>query len=453
MRELFRAVVKDGDISDADRLMLQNVATLLSQVEGNTWVSFADTHGSVQELTAPQVKRLRPFLENVARDLKEHEVQCASLDSRNEEVLDCLQLAAVGWAEGITANELLSCCGPEGELIFEGWLGRATAVLPSQYMIRTRVRELLNHYYLKRHHGEGRRRLSLLERTELVPVLRATVAPIRWCSCTASTAVRTGAAPVVCLARGVLCLSRVATGSVASAFVTAATAVVDLASAVMPKSHSQEPLWPALRFFVAAFLHSQLRKLFKVLVLITSWRVVLCLAACSENLGWLFHPVVWIAEKVLHWKSSSRVWGCGCGGGGDDPSVLSWIPVKLSHTMVDLMGLARNLPMPGDDVDIFLLLYVRPVLSFILDFTFSVGIAKGLAALVDLADESAQEKLVWMSMHVSRIIREGPREESRPLLPSRVPEPQAPSSTQTAGPQSPGPMNWNEEGTWNLFDS
>merc|ERR1719223_2171223 len=37
MRELFRAVVKDGDVTEEERLVLQNTAVLLAQVDGKQW--------------------------------------------------------------------------------------------------------------------------------------------------------------------------------------------------------------------------------------------------------------------------------------------------------------------------------------------------------------------------------------------------------------------------------
>jgi len=207
-----------------------------------------------------------------------------------------------------------------------------------------------------------------------------------------------------------------ASAAVAAAFVVAAAAVVgsvaSRVSAAMPSTRrsSSEPFWPAVRFFCAAFLHGQLRKLFRVLVLVASWRVVLCLAACSEFLGWIFHPVVWIAEQVLNWNKRSRVWGCSCSD-SRNPSLLSWVPVKTSDCFVWTLKLVRFLPfvhLIADEV-VHCLDALHPLISFLFDLTFSIGIAKGLAMVVDVADEKAQQKLVWMSMNIARMIREAPR--------------------------------------------
>lgn len=468
MRELFRAVVKDGEISDVERVMLQNVATLLSQVDGNTWVSFVDTQGSVMDLTPQQVKRLRPFLDTVARDLREHEVQLSFLDADNREVLDCLQLASVPWADGITASELLSCCGPEKELIFSGWLTRVTAVLPTRYMFRSRVRELLNHYYLRR--GTAPAGRSFLEWAEdrgipvlaaAAPCLRLSAAAVGRAAASAAAAV---AAPAVRLAAALAHAWATASASVAAVVVATAAGAVAAAGptvrAAVPLRvlQSREPLWPAVRFFLAALLHGQLRKLCRVLVLITSWRVALCLAACSGLFGWLFHPVVWIAQHVLNWNKSSRIWGCACSN-SDNPSILSWIPVRFSDLLVQILKLVRLIPVLGSSMGSFVhaVDVMHPMLSFICDFTFSVGIAKGLATVVDIADERAQQKLVWMSMNISRLIREGPvQDDCTPPIDEHQTHPEAsmaPEAATSETQDSPSRLPWNEEATWNLFDT
>ncbi|CAE6922018.1 Slc24a1 [Symbiodinium natans] len=71
MRELFRTVVNDGDISEDKRILLQNAGVLLSQVDGKTWVSFPDNQGQLKELTPQQLSKLRPFFNDVAEELRE----------------------------------------------------------------------------------------------------------------------------------------------------------------------------------------------------------------------------------------------------------------------------------------------------------------------------------------------------------------------------------------------
>eukprot|EP00434_Breviolum_minutum_P022293 symbB.v1.2.019672.t1/scaffold1618.1/size109259/6 len=174
MRELFRTVVNDGDISEDKRILLQNAGVLLSQVDGKTWVSFPDNQGELRELTTQQLRHLRPFFDQVAEELKMHEVQLFSDSAAgSSDQLDCLELSHVPWAlsswsaslpprsrlmgfvtqaDGITARELLACCSPDEALHFTtrwNWLEVLIRILPSKYMLKSRVKELVNYYYIQ----------------------------------------------------------------------------------------------------------------------------------------------------------------------------------------------------------------------------------------------------------------------------------------------------------------
>lgn len=474
MRELFRAVVKDGDITEAERLVLQNTALLLAQVDGKTWVNFTDTQGELKDFTPQQLKLLRPFLEKVAKELKEHEMTVTSLDANSKEVIDCLRLADVPWADGITARELLGCCSPNEEIL---WPNRAAqqvvSRLPSRYMLQSRVRELINHYYLRRAAAEVARAHGARGGTAAgAPFYRrAPLALFSLCGRVVAPCAR------CCRKAGGAIFGNAAT-AVAWLVVAAAAAVVTVLSAawhaVVPSAlrwGSQEPFWPAMRFFGAALLHGQTREIFKFLVMIARLRVFVCLASCNTFFGYLFYPLVVVVEKVLKLERGNRLLGCTCHDSGD-PSLLSWLPVKASNGVVWLLKLARFIPLADFATEPFVRFVdlSHPFLSFLFDLTFSLGLAQGLALVVDLADEKAQQRLVWMSMGIARMLREGPKEASQ--------TPEAPA----AGLVAPGPHTisvaaaattvavveaqsvpmevegapapaWSEDGSWSLFES
>jgi len=236
-------------------------------------------------------------------------------------------------------------------------------------------------------------------------------------------------------------------------------------NAAMPASKG--PIWPTVRFVCAAILHGQVKKFLLLIVLLARWRVILCLANCNDLLAWPFYPFVFVARKLLHWNAESWILGCACGRNGR-LSLLSYVPVTASDYLVQVVNLVRLVPLLGpflapigDFAD-----YLKPVLSFTFDFLFSVGVAEGFAMVVDRADEQTHSKLVWMSMNVSKMIREGPLEKT-PLAPTPCEIDTAPiaehgDSTNGASGAiggAPGPSagrseatpEWREDGIWSLF--
>ena len=56
-------------------------------------------------------------------------------------------------------------------------------------------------------------------------------------------------------------------------------------------------------------------KLFDFIVVIARMRVILCLANCNQQLGWLLFPFVFVAKKLMGWRESSWILGCSCDAG------------------------------------------------------------------------------------------------------------------------------------------
>jgi len=481
MRELFRAVVKDGDITEAERLVLQNTALLLAQVKGNQWVNFTDTQGALQDFTPKQVKLLRPFLERVARDLKEHQINLDSQDDHSkEEVIDCLELAAVPWADGITARELLGCCVPDEDLLVTNkLLNQVVGRLPSKYMLQSRVRELVNYYYIK--HGVQQDKASNQSEPSrcskcvqpVLETLRRIAAAYKWIFVTAASLV---AHTVVFLANCVV------------AFLSSLGRALQMCSAILccccSRRHStigeaEGPLLPALRFFAAAFLHGQMKHVVKFLITVMRLRVFVCLGTCNRFFGIILFPLIFLVEKVMKLNSEHTLLGCVCDE-NDAVSALSWVPHNAAAGLLWAVKLLRYVPLiePVADPLIETMESLSPFISFVLDLTFSIGLAQGLSMLVDLADEQAQQKLVWMSMGIARIVREGPAPaallpesvaapvvasvEQGPLSEARLPiaahdalgtiEPPTSQGGSGAVVEAPIPV-WNEEGQWSIFDS
>eukprot|EP00913_Durusdinium_trenchii_P031258 g29265.t1 len=231
---------------------------------------------------------------------------------------------------------------------------------------------------------------------------------------------------------------------------------------------SETPAWPLARLFFAVLLQGQIKKFLELIVLIARLRVILCLARSSHFFGFLFFPFVLIAQmlcrndcglgsrgseprKVLGWNEGSWLLGCSCDASGRT-SLLSMGPVRAAEGLMSCFKAVRLLPtLPGlaflaTVVDPFVeaLLWVQPAVVFLSDLIFSVGFAEGLAMIVRSVDRSAHHKLVWMSMNVGRMLREGPKSSregpiSLPDEPRQV--------------DSPQPLpEWREDGTWNLFD-
>ncbi|CAE8640110.1 unnamed protein product [Polarella glacialis] len=474
MRELFRAVVNDGDISEDNRIVLQNVGVLLSQVDGKTWVNFSDTQG-LQELAPQQLRHLRPFLDKVAQELKARETEVLS-DSHSGEQLDCLELIDVPWADGITARELLACCSPDEEVNLSSryvwWLEKVIRVLPSKYMLKSRVRQLVNYYHIQTFIPT-----EIKAEARAAPVARAEAACFGWwwvkvlliCS-------------RCCLGVGRSCLRRsrgaaaAMSSSVAAVVVSAAAAVVALLSrlsAVLPLRN--EPVWPVLRLFLAVLLQGQVKKLLELIVLIARLRVILCLASCNDVFGYVFAPFVFIAQKVLGWNEGSWLLGCTCDS-SRQLSLLSWAPVRASEGLIWVLTLVRFLPsIPGLQVmatiiepSVHMLQLLQPMVSFLLDLLFSIGFAEGLAMVVQSVDSHAQHKLVWLSMNVARTLRE------RSLVPSlgSVEMGSSNSGFQEAAAGTASGLGsedvamhasaesapiavpeWSEDGAWTLFDA
>lgn len=421
MRELFRAVVKDGDITESDRLVLQNTALLLAQVKGNQWVNFQDSGGALQNLTPQQLRVLRPFLEDVSRDLKEHEVRLDSQDVHSkQEVIDCLRLVSVPWADGITPRELLTCCSPDEELLLDQkWVEKLVCRLPSRYMLQSRVRELINHYYLQRgvlqdaasssssRRSQGRRSGSRCARP--LGCLAAVLLPCaRQCRRLVEFAFKTSTALVASLL--------VALASVLVMLLSFSGRLLDCCGRCRRRGRApgasvdagQGPLVPALRFFVAAILHTQLHNALRFIITIMRLRVFVCLGTCNSFFGVILFPLIFIVEKVMKLNSGHHLLGCVCND-TDRVTVLSYVPLKVTAALLWLLELVRFVPCAGPITAPLLKLLdaVFPFVAFVVDLTFSWGLAQGLSMLVDLADQQAQQKLVWMSMGIARMTREG----------------------------------------------
>eukprot|EP00435_Cladocopium_sp_Y103_P045290 s1218_g12.t11 len=216
-----------------------------------------------------------------------------------------------------------------------------------------------------------------------------------------------------------------------------------------------DPAWPLARLFFAVLLQGQIKKFLELIVLIARLRVILCLARSSEIFGFLFFPFVVIAQKVLGWNEGSWLLGCSCDV-SSRPSLLSYFPVRAAEGLLACLKAIRHLQtlpglaMLGVVVDPFIhaVIWIQPAVVFLSDLMFSVGFAEGLAMIVRSVDKSAHHKLVWMSMNVGRMLREGPAVNSVELGDERA-EPSA--SAQVADSPQPLP-EWREDGTWNLFD-
>lgn len=472
MRELFRAVVKDGDITTEERLVLQNTALLLSQVDGQTWVSFPDCDGCLDNLSAPQLKHVRPFLDKVAEELREKESSVLSRDGGSNEAIDCLKLSEVPWADGITAEELLRCCQPDPELLHQNkFLERTVLRFPSRYMLRSRMRELINYYHLRWSALPAAKKLEEDRGGYGCALLRPAA---ERCGRGAAWCLQLSVQPLVLGVAAAACLLV----TLVSAMTRALSLVVSLRTWLQRRgghhSRVEEPFWPAFRFFAAAALHTQSREVAKLLVTIARLRVFVCLSSCNTFFGWLLFPLVVVVEKILKVDRENRLIGCSCFD-TEEPSLISWLPVQFSDVLVWLLKLIRFVPLAEFATGPFVRFVdlSHPFLSFICDLVFSLGLAQGLGRVVNLADESAQGRLVWMSMGVARMVREAPKDlapslASSPRLMSVQPPNQeslaVPVSTidPTATEEGTGPTaastpmdvdvtTWSEDGGWSLF--
>eukprot|EP00927_Polykrikos_kofoidii_P072383 TRINITY_DN68503_c0_g1_i1.p1 TRINITY_DN68503_c0_g1~~TRINITY_DN68503_c0_g1_i1.p1 ORF type:complete len:523 (+),score=77.88 TRINITY_DN68503_c0_g1_i1:205-1773(+) len=459
MRELFRGVIKDGTITQTERINLQNAAVLLSQVKGDTWVNFPETNGNLQELTGTrqQLASLRDFLSVVAEELKARETQC---EVETEDSLAFLQLAEVPWADGITVRELLSCCNPEAELEYKGrfgWIEKATKPLPPQYMVRARVRELINFYYLKYWTPEG----DGAEPDDAN--MGSGVAGKRRRQSRGSDAARAVATPGFCergrvaLLRGGLivvkgcalrCQSAIShVGQAVLFIVTSILAVLFQILRLLP--WSDEPLWPTLTFVLTALLYRPTRGLLEFVVMLARLRVALCFIGSNKLSETLFFPVVFVAKKFLHWREESWLFGCACEGNDESFSLLSFVPVKVCHVFVMFLKLLlvqlRPVPVLGSISESLASLVdtLEPLLLFVFDLTFSLGVSEGMAGLLRKANSNAESKLTLMSMKVARLLR-------GELVPEAAPAPLQRAASSQRGNEDALP-SWNDDGTWNLF--
>jgi len=470
MREMFRALIRDGEIGDQERIILQNAAVLLSQVRGETWVHFPDTHGELQPIsgTRQQLNTLRSFLGDVAQELQAQEV---SMEAEQQETRDLLRLPSVEWSDGITTQELIACCGPVVDLHCpgpRGWVDKVTKALPAQYMVRSRARELLNYYYLRLWEppssGTTPAQPSYMQQAEKLLWMGTVIRRMRSLGEMIIVVLNFLGKPCI-RTLGVLASSiRLATGHVSSAVVAAVSIAASAVDAGLGALlGSRQPLWPALWFFGAAFFHERVRRLFEFIVLMARLRVMLCLTRWSTTLAVVFYPFIFVAQKFLRWNEQSWLLGCACLDNGHRPSVLSWIPVHAAWGLMWILRLPRRLALPSVLLDVHsdLCDLAEPLLLFLFDFVFSIGIASGLAHLVRLADERAQPRLVLMSMNVAKLLREGPQQKAsgmagatqqqQQLLDASVPDVDSSSAVHTAAAPQDLP-SWRADGAWNLFD-
>lgn len=172
----------------------------------------------------------------------------------------------------------------------------------------------------------------------------------------------------------------------------------------------------------------------------------------------------------MGWKFNSRLVGCSCNS-DDRISVLSWLPVRAAAGLVYCLKVVRFVPaVPGlhwlvfaVDAVVNFLDALEPVLAFVFDLLFSVGIAEGLHLFVQMLNSRAQHKLVWMSMSVGRQLRGGNATitDAKPVgqgaAPQQAEAGAAPSADLVrSAPESSSPAalpTWNEDGTWSLFDT
>ncbi|CAK0882652.1 unnamed protein product, partial [Prorocentrum cordatum] len=478
MRELFRAVIRDGDISDAERIGLQNAAVLLSQVHGETWVHFPDAQGELVEIAGSrrQLQKLKEFLQKVAKELQVVET---TLEAEAHESGDCMQLVAVPWAGDITARELQDCCEPEVPLEYSGqngWLYNILSLLPSKYMIKARAHELVNHYYVQtvslKAEGAQPRRSLIQKLSESSPfVAQAASAAHGVCANLLRPILSR-----VCIfflkvwsALGVFCLmpARHGMAYVGKLFVLAASSFLCAVGLVSKRlSSGQDHVWPAIQFFCVAFLHEHVMRLLNFIVLMARFRVLLCLAHCyPAYFGKVLVPFVFVAEKLLKWKEDHWLFGCAC---ARNMSILSYVPVFATDllvssllTAVHLLGFVPLLSLACEPLKSAVDGYARPLVMFVLDLTLSFGIAEGLALLVKSAARGANPRLMLMSWKLSRRLRDGaPRHPDPARGEAAARSPGAAPALPRAAPAGPGPgaspgepvPEWREDGAFSLFD-
>lgn len=467
MRELLRAVMKDGDVTGEERDALQNVAVLLSQVHGDQWVHMPES--VMQEFSGSRAQRqkLACFLEKVANELKStqmhFEVETVSARSTLENSLEFLAMDRVAWADGITSRELQAYCGPEVELDDPGWqnfLTKVTAVLPSQYMFRSRVRELINYYHY----------------TRLTPGAAASCS-VRVMPESSSAGGKPPTSLVQqALARMLMPGVRMAHSCIGATVKSVATFML-LTISIFVRAMTlmnrrffcyTGPIGPAMGFFVLALFYRPTKRFLEFVVLIARLRAVLCLAGSNRVFGQILMPLVFVAKKFLRWNEESWMLGCSCEDEAH-PSLLSLVPVRSAQLIAHCL---RLLVGPGDGDGVFAAFADTAylVLVFVFEAVFSFGIAEGLAMLVRWANEHMETRLIWMSLSLSRSLRERPAPaEQAPTrasgassvscAPSQRPDMPSGSIVSLHGSDhgSQGIADtipaWREDGDWSLFDT
>jgi len=364
MRELFKSVIQDGNVTDEERAILQNTATLLQQVHDkipNTKVDFTPKD-QFEDLRRKQIEHLRPFMGKVAGELRQHEEARAQTDGQEVEAI--LDLCRVPWGDGITADELLSCCLPTAE--FTGWLKPVwDALLPSRYMFKSRVLELFEYYKVE---------LQMVAVTE--PPDPTSPLHRRYSK----------------TARRSMHVLR------------------------------QGPFWPAVRLYGTAFLFARGKELLELLVVLLKIRVILCIASSFWLVGWLLHPVVYVATRVLDWSEDHWLLGCMCTDSSRNLSVISWIPAMIAALLIEVFTAAVAGVREFVDAGMLPWYVAEPVLQlteglihiaavvvpFAFDLSFSVLLSCALESIVQHADSRVQPRLVYQSLHLARLIKQGP---------------------------------------------
>jgi hypothetical protein len=454
MRELIKASTRDGDLTEEKKLAFQNVGVLLAQVnqrleKSNMQVDFGDTHGELKELTPRLRNHLRPFLHKVAENVKGEEAE-----QFEEQDMDCLPIVTDGWDFGASANELISCCEPDVEVSMNGALGKACTIatngLPTQYMLRSRVRELINHYFVYNQAvPSAKKRKSVAEKIQESGYPGSSV--VAWC-CAAvwkMFVMLLLALPIVLKQFNEYIQSLMALLSIPFKLVVKYTFLLawKAVDGILPDN---SPLLSALRLFISAFVSDKLSDVLGMVVMVLRLRVLLCLAHANPTvMGVILHPLVYLAELMADWDPEGRIFGCKCGL--DDPrdsSVLAFIPVRLTTVVFDALELFDDNEYAVSVVS-FIIVF-KPVSIFIVNLLFSLGIANALQSVKVNAEEVAKPKMFWMSLALAKKLREHHDWNAAPTSPG--PPDSLLNTPEKSSPVAPPPVpEWKEDGTWSLF--
>lgn len=459
MRELIVACTRDGNITNEKRLAFQNVGVLLAQVNQkhkDTKVDYEDTQGELKDLSPRQVGHLRPFLAKVAAN-----VQSAECEHGLNEASEMTQMVEQRWDEGVTANELIACCEPDAQIKVNGVLGKvgniATTGLSTEYMLRARVRELVNYYF--DYQADATKATN--KRKSLVDKITESHMPggfaLIWCCQTLGKCVALLLFTIPFLLKGfndLLMLMAIPFKMLVKfAFILLWRFLDAILTTIVPDSG---PLLPAIRLFISAFVSNQLVDIIGAVVKLLRIRILLCLAYSEPMVfGKLFYPLVLIAESVMKWDPESRISGCLCGlEGRNEFSLLNIIPVSLTNLFFDALACFEDVPLLAS-VAIFLHV-LKPGILFFVNLLFSLGIASALQSVKDDAEEVTRPKIVWMSLGLAKKMREHYdwNEHVEPQNPNAAPPPQSPKRTSQNSQEglvlAPLP-EWKEDGSTDLF--